>query len=110
LPKKGHGKRRSEYQQYLRSTKWRSIRVRVLSRDGNRCVACGKRARVVHHKSYAQEVLDGLNDAELVSLCKACHTTIEFEMVNGRKKKNGLAEANTKLASLTKRSEGPKQE
>lgn len=58
---------------------------------------CGGVATTVHHRSYAKSVKDGEDDSKLVSLCCPCHESIEFTVVNGKKKKNGLAQANQKL-------------
>ena len=87
------------YAAYLKSQLWWTIRARVLKRDGNRCQACPNRARIVHHKSYAKDVMDGRNDAELVSLCHACHEDIELDFVDGCPMpiKADLARANEKL-------------
>lgn len=90
--------RKTDYQLYLESALWKTIRQRVLDRDGNTCKRCGKGAQVVHHKSYDREVLDGFRDEALVSLCKRCHEEIEFTFdKNGGRAKNSLRQANAKL-------------
>lgn len=87
----------TQYERYLQSPFWRQIRKRILSRDNKTCAICRKEANVVHHKSYSKEVMDGINDSELISLCTGCHERIEFNIVDGNKKKNSLTEANEKL-------------
>lgn len=88
---------RQRYHEYLASSLWRTIRERVLVRDGRTCRMCGAVATTVHHTSYANSVKAGHDDSKLVSLCCPCHESIEFTVVNGKKKKNGLAQANQKL-------------
>lgn len=75
VPRKPQGMSRKEWYWtiYLTSATWSAIRTRVFRRDGYRCLTCGEKASSVHHKSYRKEVLAGLCDAELQSMCKACH-------------------------------------
>jgi hypothetical protein len=68
-----------EYAKYLQSKKWKRIRRRVLKRDGRLFRRCGGRATLVHHRSYAPEVLAGDNDEQLASLCEGCHTVIHYD-------------------------------
>ncbi|MDE2010335.1 MAG: hypothetical protein KGJ09_09720 [Candidatus Omnitrophica bacterium] len=85
---------RQAYEKYLMSPHWKMIRNRVLERDVNKCQRCGDLADVVHHKSYHPDVLGGLNDSMLVSLCFSCHYFIEFD----GDRKVSLEEANRRLA------------
>jgi ferredoxin len=68
----------SNYREYLRSELWDVIRRQVLARDENRCRACGDRAKNVHHTRYDLDVLIGKDLDSLVSLCRSCHLTAEF--------------------------------
>lgn len=90
---------KSDYQEYIKSPLWRTIRSRVLRRDGWNCQACPSKAKTVHHKSYDREVMEGKRDIDLVSLCFVCHDEIEFTTADGHKQKNGLRVANQKLAA-----------
>jgi hypothetical protein len=67
------------YDDYLASPLWRKIKRRILKRDEKRCRRCGGDADRVHHRSYAREVLDGLADECLVSLCEGCHDIIHLD-------------------------------
>lgn len=67
------------YDEFLRSPQWRKDRKRIRKRDGGFCCRCGGRATLVHHRSYADEVLLGHDDDKLVSLCEGCHTVIHFD-------------------------------
>jgi len=67
------------YDEYRRTTLWRKIRRRVLTRDDNQCRRCGGKATLVHHRSYADEVMLGNDDDKLASLCEGCHNIIHFE-------------------------------
>ncbi len=71
------------YEKYLRRKLWKTIRARILERDGGRCLRCGGGADEVHHRSYAPEVMDGRADEWLVSLCSGCHTVVEFDDAGG---------------------------
>ncbi len=101
---------KADYQVYLASPEWKAIRARVWERDGHKCLGCGARAEVVHHKSYARCVLDGFDDDALVSLCHACHGFIEFTPDSLRKShhKNNLRDANRKLNMLLSQSKRQK--
>lgn len=91
-PPKGTPAKNWYLRDYLQSEKWRSIRRRVLDRD-ELCRMCGSVATTVHHLSYSPRVLDGLDDAQLVSLCADCHRHIEFD----GERKLTLSEANARL-------------
>ena len=85
----------SWYETYLSGPLWKIIRSRVLDRDGKVCQRCASMASVVHHRSYADDVMLGNRDEMLVSLCRGCHDFIEFD--GGRK--TSLNEANQRLDS-----------
>lgn len=65
-------KRRDEYQQYLKTPKWRAIAAKVMDRANGICEGClDASASEVHHVSY-QHV--GNEFAfELLALCRTCH-------------------------------------
>lgn len=77
------------YKDYLKSEDWQVIRQRKLARFPN-CLLCSKPANQVHHLSYSDEVLLGLEPRLLVTLCEECHEGIEFD----GKRKRSLSEAN----------------
>lgn len=66
------------HKEYLQSYLWRKIKKRVLERDKRTCQSCGGGGNVVHHRSYAQDVLEGKNDAMLSTVCSGCHQLIHF--------------------------------
>jgi hypothetical protein len=68
-----------DYAAYLESALWSEIKARVLDRDARICFFCGGNASVVHHRSYAREVLAGRADHLLASLCNVCHAHIHFD-------------------------------
>jgi 5-methylcytosine-specific restriction protein A len=58
---------------------WRRVRVLALVRDGRRCQSpgCGRPATDVHHKvTITRAPHLRLDLANLVSLCKECHSSI----------------------------------
>lgn len=65
----------AQYNDYLRSDKWRSKRASVLKRDGYLCQAClSRRASQAHHKTYDHVFDEPLFD--LVAVCEQCHERI----------------------------------
>lgn len=68
----------ASYQEYLASAAWRDIRAKKLRWHPD-CVLCDQRATQVHHLSYACDVLLGLKNALLVTMCDKCHVLVEFD-------------------------------
>ena len=73
----------ASYQEYLRSDDWAVIRKRVLARNPE-CRCCGRPASQVHHWDYEADVLLGLRDNLLLSVCEPCHEGIEFDGTDKR--------------------------
>jgi hypothetical protein len=67
-----------DYDSYLRSDLWRSIRAAVLHRDDGCCRLCGMPATEVHHRLYDEATMRGHEIEMLVSICRTCHQKIEF--------------------------------
>ena len=64
--------RKEFYSEYMKSDKWKAIRLKVLKRDNNLCQAClDALAQDVHHKTY-ENIGDELM-YELISVCRDCH-------------------------------------
>jgi hypothetical protein len=64
-----------QYNEYLRSPQWRSLRQRVLRRAGGVCEAClERRATQVHHRTYEHVFAEF--GFELVAICDACHARL----------------------------------
>lgn len=68
----------ASYKEYLKSPLWAEVRARIMARDGG-CVTCRKPAYTVHHITYSESVLQGLDDSQLVSTCRGCHYHAEFD-------------------------------
>lgn len=62
------------YAVYLRTSYWKRMRVKILQRDGGKCVRCGKAAVQIHHLTYAR--LGREDDQDLVSVCGTCHQDV----------------------------------
>jgi 5-methylcytosine-specific restriction endonuclease McrA len=63
----------SEYEQYLQSPEWATIRSKVMDRDDNWCQYCGRHeAKEVHHLTYKNRGNEQMED--LISLCIPCHS------------------------------------
>lgn len=74
-----------DYENYRKRKLWKAIRDRIFERDRCKCRRCYGPAEVVHHRSYACEVMEGNADEWLVSLCHGCHTVVEFDDFNVRR-------------------------
>ncbi len=99
-------KHRGEYEKYLASELWNTIRTRVLERDSHTCRDCGGHANTVHHESYAPEVMDGKDDSKLVSLCWPCHKLRHPEKRNKRRRKSqSSGKTATNLGNQTARTQ-----
>ena len=61
------------YESYLESKLWKSIRYRVMRNSGGICSYCKKPVQVVHHRRYTARGLQGTSDKWLVALCHECH-------------------------------------
>src|SRR4051812_34944516 len=48
-----------DYQAYLKSDLWRSIRRKVYAAKGSNCFICGKPAELLHHNRYHKNDLQG---------------------------------------------------
>lgn len=93
------------YQEYLTTELWRIIRNRVLKRDGNKCQICHYDNDLqVHHKSYDKDTIDGIDLSKLITLCRECHSLIEFDNFGN---KNTLEIANTVLKVVLERFNNP---
>lgn len=82
----------SSYGEYLTSQHWSNIRALVLKKYAYHCVLCEKSATEVHHISYDMDVLLGVDTTKLVSLCRACHQSIEFAPDGTKRKTNDVVE------------------
>lgn len=86
------------YNEYLKSDLWKTIRKLILERDAYYCRIrrCNNRAEQVHHFTYSPKTLVGRNPAGLISVCRSCHKKIEFE----GKRKRTLKEAQSKMLEM----------
>ena len=69
----------ADYQAYLRSDAWKARRAKAFAAAKGTCLACGRRAECVHHRSY--ERLGQETDADLVALCWDCHQACHLNHV-----------------------------
>lgn len=64
--------RKTEYQKYLESPRWKQLRAEAIKRDCWGCVFCGNDIEHVHHVKYPK-VLGEETVGDLISVCKICH-------------------------------------
>lgn len=86
------------YQEYLRSSLWRSIRQKAMVACNGECVLCRHPAKEVHHTNYSEASLRGQSIESLVPLCETCHDLGEFSTAGA---KRTLPEANARLRLLS---------
>lgn len=59
---------------YYHPREWKSIRKRIIRRDGGVCVLCGAKEKLhVHHIDRNK---DNIQLDNLITLCKSCHNPI----------------------------------
>lgn len=68
--------------------RWQKLRLRILDRDGFKCVVCNDADSTlhVHHRAYEKKkkIWDAKPD-NLVTLCESCHERCERIVVMARK-------------------------
>lgn len=84
------------YQEYLASEEWAAIRRAKLKRFPQ-CLTCDHPASQVHHLSYDERTLLGLEPKQLVTLCDGCHRKIEFDEAGEKRR---LCDANKALRAM----------
>ncbi len=93
----------TSYQQYLVSPLWISIRARAREAHGTKCRLCQSIAVVMHHTTYCQDVLLGLDLGGLVPLCDRCHYKVEFDNKDKKRSVESARATFNKLASRTRK-------
>ena len=62
-----------DYQEYLKSERWATLKKIARERAGNRCQVCNSKAALqCHHRSYDRLREDGEID-DLIVICRSCH-------------------------------------
>jgi 5-methylcytosine-specific restriction endonuclease McrA len=62
----------------LESELYKKLRHQVLSRDGWKCQACGRRSNLeVHHKEFRSRSGDD-SEQNLITLCVVCHSYVHL--------------------------------
>lgn len=67
--------KKTSYQQYLQSPKWKELRAAARARAGNKCELCGGAPDHVHHVRYPKRYQDDHIDNLLVA-CASCHSKL----------------------------------
>lgn len=74
----GKDERRLRYELYLKSEKWKRIRIRKFKQVGRKCEKCGsKKGLQCHHLNYERLGKEKLNDLQI--LCTDCHALADIE-------------------------------
>jgi len=90
-----------DYETYLASEYWATIRARVLRDSNHKCRCCGLRAWQVHHSDYEYTTMTGDDTQPLYAVCGDCHNEAE-----SRSKDNRLQHANTHIDPVMEISRG----
>jgi hypothetical protein len=62
------------YQFFLNSNYWKTIREKIIQRDGGRCIICKcEKELQVHHDTYKNHFNEHNHLEDLMTLCKRCH-------------------------------------
>jgi hypothetical protein len=61
------------YDEYLASPLWGKVRHAAIIAHGEHCLRCGRKASSVHHGSYSEDAMRGLDLSELMPVCGRCH-------------------------------------
>jgi hypothetical protein len=80
------------YAEYLKSSLWRSIRLRVYGMKGDNCFLCNNLASQLHHRRYHKNDLIGKTIRYIHPVCEECHKKIEFD---GERKRSFAAAKQT---------------
>lgn len=67
-----------KYKEYLKTTRWQTLRSFALKRDDNRCRVCSDSKQVeVHHRTYGSINTQAELD-DTITLCHKCHDLFHF--------------------------------
>lgn len=74
---------KATYLDYLKSKKWKSIRIKLFEMRGHRCELCGGNKVIqVHHIDYIR--IGNERPFDLVVLCKDCHEKAHLDKLGNR--------------------------
>jgi hypothetical protein len=82
------------YNNYIQSDKWKEKAIKIINRDGNKCI-CGSTEKLqVHHKSYDR--LFNELESDLITLCDTCHVFITNKNKSERQEQKNLPDIEPK--------------
>lgn len=65
-----------KYEDYLKTSHWKSVREKRKELDGHQCFICGSTRELnVHHLSYERLGAENI-ETDMVTLCHGCHATL----------------------------------
>lgn len=73
--------RKEKYQSELKDNRWKELSLRVMKRDGYKCMLCGSKHNLnVHHMEYEKgKKAWEYSTAVLITLCKDCHQKVHAD-------------------------------
>lgn len=70
-----------KYEDFLQTDYWKMVREIKLQQSENKCQVCGSKSNLnVHHNTYAHHGKEHLHLADLVVLCKDCHSLFHHKL------------------------------
>lgn len=80
-------KRFKEYQKYLESDHWKRLKKETFTRDGWKCIKCGRDENLQgHHRKY-RAVLTQCTVLDIQTLCEPCHNEHHRQKAAARAKR-----------------------
>jgi hypothetical protein len=70
------------YEEYLTTPEWLATRKHILKRDNYQCQGCHAKNVLFHVHHYTYERLGCEEDADLVTLCEACHDELHRRLAD----------------------------
>jgi len=82
---KVHGKYKN-YDEFLKSSYWKSVRKAILERDENKCRSCSSMVKLhVHHDTYIHHLNELNHLSDLRTLCEKCHNDYHKRKLNKKR-------------------------
>lgn len=69
----------TDYNHYLSSDLWKSIKRYVMQTLGNQCTFCENEAETLHHSKYDKNSILGLQFDHMYPVCHSCHESAEYD-------------------------------
>jgi len=91
---------------------WRKTRGWRRLKDNNTCQTCSNKGQFldVHHRDYRKETMEGRRPESLITLCRRCHSKVEWHETEEINKRDCLIQKEYVLARMLESNELRKKE